>query len=68
MSHGADINNKDCEGFTPLDYAVFGGNFECAAFLIGKGAVVDRIRDGQIVNKEKYAKTMNDRGAVLSFS
>ena len=52
LTHGAEVNGCDCEGFTALDYAVFGGNFDCAAYLIEKGAKEDRIRDGQISNKD----------------
>ena len=46
VDNGADITKIDNEGFTCLDYSVLGGNFECASYLIGKGAKTDRVRDG----------------------
>merc|ERR1712013_378548 len=46
LQHQADINVTDKDGLTCLDYAVFGGHFECARFLIENGATVCNVRDG----------------------
>ena len=66
VSHGAVVDRCDCEGFSPLDYAVFGGHYECAAFLIERGAKEDRIRDGQILNKNNFLKRRSNRSATFS--
>ena len=46
LQYRAAINKKDHEGFTCLDYAVFGGHFECARYLIEQGAAIRSIQDG----------------------
>jgi len=38
---GADINQKNAWGYTPLDAAVFDGHKEIAYFLMDKGAALD---------------------------
>ena len=44
--HDATLNRKDNEGHTCLDYAVFGGHFECAKYLIECGASPENIQNG----------------------
>ena len=46
VRHNATLTAKDNEGLTCLDYAVFGGHFECAKYLIDCGASVENIRNG----------------------
>lgn len=46
LQYNAEVNKRDDDGLTCLDYAVFGGHFECASYLIGKGATVSSVRDG----------------------
>lgn len=46
LQYNAEVNQTDGDGLTCLDYAVFGGHFECASYLIGKGATVSSVRDG----------------------
>ena len=46
LHYRADLNKKDNEGLTCLDYAVFGGHFECAQYLIDNGATSASVRDG----------------------
>ena len=46
LQYKAQVNQKDKEGMTCLDYAVFGGHFECAAYLIDNGATASSVIDG----------------------
>ena len=46
LQYRADVNRTDVDGLTCLDYAVYGGHFECATLLIGEGATVKNVRDG----------------------
>ena len=46
LRYNAEINKKDNQGLTCLDYAVFGGHFECAQYLINNGAFVESVTDG----------------------
>lgn len=39
MKHGADINHKDCNGWTPLHDARSGGQQDAVKFLIQRGAL-----------------------------
>jgi len=41
IENGADINQLDYDGFTPLNYACYDNNYKLARFLIEKGADVD---------------------------
>ena len=40
LQYEANVNQKDHDGLTCLDYAVVGGHFECASYLIDNGASV----------------------------
>jgi len=46
LQHDAKVNQTDSDGLTCLDYAVFGGHFECASYLISSGATTSNVRDG----------------------
>jgi len=46
LKYRAAVNQRDKDGLTSLDYAVFGGHFECAAYLIDNGAKESSVRDG----------------------
>merc|ERR1711962_1405901 len=46
LQHEANVNQKDHDGLTCLDYAVVGGHFECASYLIDNGASVGGIANG----------------------
>ena len=48
IEFGADINVEDNEGYNALDYAVCGGDFECASHLVNSGASEARVRNGLI--------------------
>ena len=48
VEFGGDINMNDNEGYNALDYAVCGGDFECASFLLNSGANETRVRNGLI--------------------
>ena len=44
--HGAELNLTDKNDMTPVEYAVQGGYFDCALFLLNLGADSSTIRDG----------------------
>ena len=46
IEFGAQVNTLDSQGFSPLDFAVRGGYFDCAALLIKGGAEIKRIVHG----------------------
>lgn len=52
VENGAKLNEKDCDGRTPLHYAAESGKSRCIPFLLQKGASIE-IRD-------KYNKTPLD--------
>ena len=51
LQHKANVKLSDKDGFTCLDYAVYGGHFECAKYLIGNGASVNNVQDGVLTFK-----------------
>jgi len=46
LQYEANVNQKDHDGLTCLDYAVVGGHFECASYLIDNGASVGGVMNG----------------------
>ena len=46
VESGADVNNKDVEGLTPIHHAVLKENFHVVQYLIESGANVDSAEIG----------------------
>lgn len=46
IDNGASIHVHDLQGCSPLDFAVRGGHFDCAAYLIKAGAEITKIING----------------------
>lgn len=46
IDNGASIHVHDSQGCSPLDFAVRGGHFDCAAYLIKAGAEITKIING----------------------
>ncbi len=59
IKKGANINNKDSSGNTPLHYAVESANFDIVKYLIEKGAKVDNKNAWGITPLEYAIKTSN---------
>lgn len=73
ITNGANVNDKDKEGFTPLNYAVFCRSSESVSLLLTNGADVNtRDKAGQTplyyakacMSGESIIKLLKDHGAV----
>ena len=70
---GADVNQKNQEGFTPLIWAVFERNLELTSFLIDKGARIDESNNNGVTalimsagnGEVEIAQLLIDKGADL---
>ena len=64
VTKGAQLEVRDKDGSSPLDAAVSEGEFDCARFLIEKGANINHIRDG-FMDKDLIRIRRGKRGMTI---
>ncbi|CAJ1964765.1 unnamed protein product [Cylindrotheca closterium] len=70
VHHGADVNARDCRGWTPLHYACYRSNLPIAETLLDKGADVEATdRDGWtplfLASRKEFVQLLLDNGANI---